>query len=88
MCVDDISRYTWIDFLINKSDTFEAFRMICLNLLTEKSTTLKQLRSDHCKEFENTLFSDFCEAYGIKHEFSAAKLPQQYGVVEKKNRTI
>lgn len=26
ICVDDYSRYIWIDFLVNKSDTFGAFR--------------------------------------------------------------
>lgn len=45
-------------------------------------------RSDHDKEFENILFSDFCEAYGITHEFLTPKIPQQNGVVERKNKTI
>ena len=25
VCVDDFSRFTWVDFLREKSDTFEAF---------------------------------------------------------------
>ncbi|XP_062118940.1 uncharacterized protein LOC133832644 [Humulus lupulus] len=44
--------------------------------------------SDHGKEFENTVFSDFCDQLGIKHEFSAPKTPQQNGVFERKNRTL
>lgn len=69
LCIDDFSRYTWIDFLRNKSDTFRAFRKICLNIQTEKGSILKQLRSNHVKEFENNLFSNFCEVYEIIQEF-------------------
>ena len=31
---------------------------------------------------------EFCEENGIEHEFSAARTPQQNGVVERKNRTL
>lgn len=69
VCVDDYSRYTWISFLRNKFNTFGNFRKIYLSVQTKKCSTLMRLRSDHDKEFEKSLFSDFCEAYGIKHEF-------------------
>ena len=39
-------------------------------------------------EFENQLFEDFCIEHGIKHQFSCAKIPQQNGVVERKNRSL
>ena len=47
-----------------------------------------RIRSDHGKEFENTIFFEFCDKHGIAHEFSAPKTLQQNGVVERKNRTI
>ena len=47
-----------------------------------------QIRSDHEREFENTIFAEYCDKYGIAHEFSAPKTPEQNGVVEWKNRTI
>lgn len=56
VCVDDYSRYTWIDLLINKSDAFGAFKKKCLNIQTQKGSTLRRLRSDHGKEFESNLF--------------------------------
>ena len=34
--VDDFSRYTWVDFLRNKSDTLESFRILALQLKQEK----------------------------------------------------
>ena len=47
-----------------------------------------RLRSDHGREFENSCFSDFCNAERIAHEFSAPITPQQNGIVERKNRTL
>ncbi|GAA0166049.1 hypothetical protein LIER_21297 [Lithospermum erythrorhizon] len=40
------------------------------------------------KEFENSKFSEFCANEGITHEFSSPIIPQQNGVVERKNHTI
>ena len=29
VCVDDFSRYAWVDFIKEKSDTFDVFRKLC-----------------------------------------------------------
>ncbi|CAJ2673046.1 unnamed protein product [Trifolium pratense] len=42
---DDFSRFTWIDFLREKSDSFETFRNLCLQLQREKEITM--LNSDN-----------------------------------------
>jgi transposase InsO family protein len=47
-----------------------------------------RIHSDHVREFENSKFKEFCLAYGIKQEFSSPIIPQQNGVVERKNRVI
>jgi len=47
-----------------------------------------KIRSDHGGKFENEPFGTFCEKYGIVHEFSFPRTPQQNGVVERKNRTL
>ena len=47
-----------------------------------------RIKSDHGKEFENTIYANFCDKYGIVHEFSAPKTPQKNGVMERKNRTL
>ena len=36
VCVDDFSRYTWVDFLREKSDTFAAFEALCNKVRREK----------------------------------------------------
>ncbi|MCH81386.1 gag-protease polyprotein, partial [Trifolium medium] len=86
--VDDFSRYTWIEFLKEKSKTFGIFRELCLQVQNEKSTTVVKIRSDHGKEFENRLFHELCASEGMKHEFSSPITPQQNGIAERKNRTI
>ncbi|KAM6577161.1 hypothetical protein CsatB_028998 [Cannabis sativa] len=76
--VDDYSRFTWVEFLRDKSDTFGSFSALILRLQTEKDSkvgTVFRLRSDHGKEFENSIFSEFCNGMGIHHEFSAPKTP-------------
>ena len=47
-----------------------------------------RIRSDHGKEFENSVYDDFCKSNGITHEFSAPKTPEQNGVVERKNKIL
>ena len=39
-------------------------------------------------EFRNYLFGAFCLEHGIEHQFFAPCIPQQNGVVERKNRTL
>ncbi|XP_045795337.1 uncharacterized protein LOC123889868 [Trifolium pratense] len=58
--VDDFSRFTWIDFLREKSDSFEIFKNLCLQLQREKETVIMRVRSDHGKKFKNERFFDFC----------------------------
>ena len=91
VCVDDFSRYTWVEFHKEKSDTFNIFEKLCLRLKNEKAVNIEKIvriRSDHGKEFENTTFTNFYNKHGITHEFSAPKTLQQNGVVERKNRTL
>ncbi|WJX32971.1 hypothetical protein P8452_21231 [Trifolium repens] len=86
--VDDFSRYTWVNFIREKSDTFDVFKTLSIQVKREKNCGIVRIRSDHEREFENEKFSEYCASEGIKHEFSSPITPQQNGVVERKNRTI
>ncbi|KAG9439560.1 hypothetical protein H6P81_019725 [Aristolochia fimbriata] len=91
VCVDDFTRFTWVEFLREKSEAFKLFVNLCKQLMTEKGVTIGRvvrIRSDHGNEFENQDFANFCESKGISHEFSAPKTPQQNGIVERKNKTL
>ena len=86
--VDDFSRYTWVEFLREKSEACEKMEVLCKRFLNEKGVSIVKIRSDHGKEFENARFDSFCDKNGIKEEFSTPKTPQQNGVVKRKNRVI
>ncbi|GAA0139489.1 hypothetical protein LIER_01020 [Lithospermum erythrorhizon] len=87
MCYD-YSRYTWVEFIKEKSDTFDVLKKLIVQLQKENEQHVVQIRSDHGKKFENSKFAEFCATKGITHEFSSPITPQQNGVVERKNRTI
>ena len=54
--VDDFSRFTWVLFLKNKNDSFEAFKTFCKKVQNEKNSSIISVRSDHGGEFENSSF--------------------------------
>jgi len=85
---DDFSRYTWTLFLAAKKDTFHVFKRLAKMLENEKSSKIMSIRSDHGGEFQNERFKRFCEKHDIEHNFSAARTPQQNGVVERKNMSL
>ncbi|XP_024011253.1 uncharacterized protein LOC112086523 [Eutrema salsugineum] len=85
--VDDFTRFTWVRFLREKSDTADSFRIWALQLMNERGS-IKRVRSDHGGEFQNKFMKLFCESHEIAHQFAAPRTPQQNGVVERKNRTL
>ena len=86
--IDDFPRYTWVIFLINKSDVFNEFQTFCKRVQNEKGFKIIKIRSDHGGEFENDVFENFCIENDFEHNFSFPRTPQQNGVVERKNRTL
>ena len=86
--VDDFTRYTWVILLRSKSNTPEHIEALCTRLQNEKSLKIDRIRSDHCKEFENSYMESFCTRSCISQEFSTLITPQQNGVVERKNMVI
>jgi transposase InsO family protein len=86
--VDDYSRYSWVFFLESKDEVFEHFRSLALGLNNEHPNCLKVIHSDNGTEFRNVSFDEFCLEYGIDQQFSAPRVPQQNGVVERKNHTL
>ena len=86
--IDDYTRMTWVAFLKEKSKAFEKFKISKAMAENESSMKIKCLISDNGGEFTSNEFNGFCEDHGIKRQISAAKTPQQNGVVEMKNRTV
>ncbi|XP_073019471.1 uncharacterized protein [Primulina eburnea] len=88
VCVDDFSRFSWISFIREKSDTFDVFKQLIVRITNFQILKVRRKKTEHGKEFENSSFSSFCDKKGISHEFSAPKTPQQNEIVERKNRTL
>jgi hypothetical protein len=86
--VDDYSRFTWVFFLQEKSQTQETLKGFLRQAQNEFGLRIKKIRSDNRTEFKNSQIEGFLEDEGIKHEFSSPYTPQQNNVVERKNRTL
>jgi transposase InsO family protein len=86
--IDDYSRYYWDFFLESKDEVFEYFWSLALRLKNEHSNCLKAIHSDNGTEFRNASMDQFCLEYGVNQQFSTPRVPQQNGVVERKNRTL
>jgi len=86
--VDDYARFTWTLFLTHKRDTFHAFKKLAKIIQNKKNLNIASIRSDHGGEFENKDFESFCDENGIEHNFSAPRIPQQNGVVERKDISL
>jgi transposase InsO family protein len=86
--VDDYSRFTWVFFLQDKSETQEVLKKFWKTAQNEFVAKVKKIRSDNGTEFKNTQVEDFLDEEGIKHELSAPYTPQQNGVAERKNHTL
>ena len=83
--VDDYSRFTWVFFLQEKSQTQETLKGFLRRVQNEFGLRIKKIKRDNGIEFKNSQIEGFLEEEGIKHEFSSSYTPQQNGVVERKN---
>jgi len=87
--VDDFSRYSWVFFMTTKDEAFTHARDLILRLQNEfPKNAMRAIRSDNGTELKNTQFATFCASLGLEHQFSSPYVPQQNGIVERKNRTL
>ena len=54
--VDDFLRYSWVEFLREKSEACDKMERLCKKLQNEKGVPIVKIRSDYGKEFENAKF--------------------------------
>jgi transposase InsO family protein len=86
--VDDYSCFTWVFFLLYKSQTQETLKGFLRRAQNEFGLRIKTIRSNNGTEFKNSQIEGFLEEEDIKHEFSSPYTPQQNGVVERQKRTL
>jgi hypothetical protein len=61
--VDDYTRYTWVFFLVDKSDVFATFKSFFKDIHNEFEIIIKRVRSDNGSEFKNTRINEFCDEF-------------------------
>ncbi|KAI3681374.1 hypothetical protein L6452_36168 [Arctium lappa] len=86
--VDDYSRYTWVKFLRSKDETPDVLITFLKTTQVNLQKPVKILRTDNGTEFKNKKVEEYLESVGISHQYSAARTPQENGVVERRNRTV
>nr|GEX69007.1 retrovirus-related Pol polyprotein from transposon TNT 1-94 [Tanacetum cinerariifolium] len=86
--VDNYSRYTWVYFLRSKDETPEIIKNILKKIYVRLQAPVIIFYTDNGSEFKNQVLKEYFDSVGITHETSAAKTPQQNGVVERKNRAL
>ncbi|GJW68387.1 retrovirus-related pol polyprotein from transposon TNT 1-94 [Tanacetum coccineum] len=86
--VDDYSRYTWVFFLHSKDEASEVIISFIKKTQVNLQLQVQRVRTDNGTEFKNKTLAKFFDEVGITQQFSAARTPQQNGVVEKRNQTL
>ncbi|KAJ9567364.1 hypothetical protein OSB04_003330 [Centaurea solstitialis] len=86
--VDDFSRYTWTKFLKTKDETSSLIINFIKAVQVQLKLPVQTVRSDNGTEFKNSILKSFYNSFGITQTFSAARTPEQNGVVERRNRTL
>ncbi|GJV63967.1 retrovirus-related pol polyprotein from transposon TNT 1-94 [Tanacetum coccineum] len=80
--------FTWVFFLTTKDETSEILKNFIKEIENLVDKKVKIIRSDNGTEFKNKFMDDFCREKCIKREYSVARIPQQNGVAERRNRTL
>nr|GEV00433.1 putative ribonuclease H-like domain-containing protein [Tanacetum cinerariifolium] len=86
--VDDYSRYTWVFFLHSKDEASEVIISFIKKTQVNLQLQVQRVRTDNGTEFKNKTLAKFFDEVGITQQFSAARTPQQNGVVERRIRTL
>jgi len=86
--LDDFSRFGWVIFIQNKSDTFDHFYKWVMMIENTFKKTITHVRTDNGTEFCNRKFHNFLSNKGIIHQLTTPYNPQQNGRVERLNGTL
>jgi hypothetical protein len=83
--IDDYSRFTWMFFLQDKSETQEVLKKFLRRAQNEFDVKVKKIRINNGTEFKNTQVEDFLMKKASSMSFQPSILLNRTGVVERKN---
>nr|GFB72140.1 retrovirus-related Pol polyprotein from transposon TNT 1-94 [Tanacetum cinerariifolium] len=86
--VDDYSHYTWVHFLRSKDEAPDVIIKFLKRITILLQSPVIIIRTDNGTEFKNQVLNEYFDTVGISHQMYSVRTPQQYGVVERRNRTL
>lgn len=86
--IDDFSRYVWLFFMKEKSETFTKFKEFKEAVEGEVGRKIQCLRTDKGGEYMSDEFAQYLRECRIHHQLTCPNTPQQNGVAERKNRHL
>nr|GFC40882.1 hypothetical protein [Tanacetum cinerariifolium] len=86
--VDDYSRFTWVKFLRSKNETPDVVIKFITQIQGGLNKIVRYVRTDSETEFVNHTMTEYYERIDIFHQKTVPRIPQQNGVVERRNRTL
>ena len=78
----------WLVLLASKDQAAGAIKQLQARLEVESGERLGTLRTDRGGEFTARAFMEYCADQGIQRHLTAPYMPQQNGVVERRNQTV
>ncbi|GJY11983.1 retrovirus-related pol polyprotein from transposon TNT 1-94, partial [Tanacetum coccineum] len=75
-------------FLRSKDEAPDAIIKCIKNIQVRLNATVRNIRIDNGTEFVNQTLPDFYENVSISHQTSAARTPQQNGIVDRRDQTL
>lgn len=85
---DDYSRYSWVNFMNEKSECLNMFQIFKKAVETEFSRKIAFLHCDNGGEYSSNAFKRFAHQEGIQIQYTVPHTPEQNGVAERLNRTL
>lgn len=86
--IDDFSRYIWVFFMKEKSETFTKFKEFKEKVEGELNKEIKCIRTDNGREYLSNEFTNYLKEHKIRRQLTCPNTPQQNGVAERKNRHL
>ena len=88
LLIDDMSRFMWLTLIASKDEAAAAIKKFKARAELESGRKLKALRTDRGGEFTSIEFGAYMADHGVHRQLTAPYLPQQNGVVERRNQTV
>jgi hypothetical protein len=73
---------TWIYLLLNKTCTFDKFKIPKNQIKNETSLVIKVLHIDHGREFLSLTLNTFCQNESTQNQLTITSMPQQNEMAE------